>query len=318
MMNQILRRRTQGLRTPGARLGCALLIASTSAPLSAQPRILIVNSDQSVPRYAGAHTSFKGALGGNIDEIDLAAAKGPEAALRNLIASVDPGVVYCIGSQAYLMTNQVAKNRQIIVSSAINVSRFPRAPRVFGIATEIQPAAQMTFFRLLFPKVRRIGLLYSADYNGEFAREAEAQDADLNLEIVARPVRKPSDLPGALRALLPTVDALWLIPDPVVLADAASVESIFAEADSRSKAIFAYDAAFSQRGAALAITSDIATIGRQAARLAQDLLEGRTPQGAVRSPAGSELTVNLATVARYKMELNPDALPSVNHFIPLK
>ena len=175
--------------------------------------------------------------------------------------------------------------------------------------------AQMTVFRLLFPKVRRIGVLYSADYNGAWVREAEAQDADVDLQVVARQVRRPGDLPGALAALLPVVDVLWLIPDPIVLSDAKSIDLIFAEADKRSKAIFAYDAAFATRGAALAIAADVATTGRQAARLAEDLLAGRSPTEAVQSPAGSELTVNMRSVTKYRLELNRDALPLVNSVI---
>lgn len=295
---------------------CAIALVVAIGPLeSAQGRILIVNSDRSVPRYAVAHASFKNALGRTTDEIDLGAGANQEETLRRLIATTNPAVVYCIGSQAYLTATAVAKDRNIIVSSALNVRRFPAAPKMFGIATELQPVAQMTMFRLLFPQVRRIGVLYSADYNGEWIREAEALDSDAGLQITSRQVSRSSDLPGALNAMLPAVDVLWLIPDPVVLSDAKSIDLIFAEADKHSKAIFAYDEAFARRGAALAITSDVATIGRQAARLAEDLIEGRTPSGAVRSPAGSELTLNQTSVTKYKLELNPDARQSVNNII---
>lgn len=304
-------------RRPGwmaATLWLASCVCLLASPLAAQG-VLIVNSDRSVPRYAVPHASFKDTLERPTEEIDLGSGANSEAALRRLIDSSNPSVVYCIGSQAYVSTTNVAKNRNIIVSSALNVRRFPTSLRTFGIASELPPAAQMTVFRLLFPKVRRIGVLYSADYNGAWVREAEAQDADVDLQVVARQVRRPGDLPGALAALLPVVDVLWLIPDPIVLSDAKSIDLIFAEADKRSKAIFAYDAAFATRGAALAIAADVATTGRQAARLAEDLLAGRSPTEAVQSPAGSELTVNMRSVTKYRLELNRDALPLVNSVI---
>ena len=181
------RRRTVrwGLAVLGVTLVCAI------GPVqSAQQRILIVNSEQSVPRYAVAHTSFKNALGRTTDEIDLGTAANTEATLRRLIETTNPAVVYCIGSQAFVSTTNVAKDRNIIVSSAINVGRFPATPKVFGIASELRPAAQMTHFRLLFPQVRRIGILYSADYNDAFVRDAEAQDSDVGLQVVARQLRR--------------------------------------------------------------------------------------------------------------------------------
>jgi len=296
-------------------LGAVALACAIESAALAQS-ILIVNSDQSIPRYAVPHASFKDSLGRAIEEIDLGTAANTDAALRRLIEATNPAVVYCIGSRAYLSTTNVAKSRNIIVSSALNMRRFPAAARTYGIASELAPNAQMTMFRLLFPRVRRIGVLYSADYNDAWIRDAEAHDSDVGLEIVPRAVRRTADLPGALAALLPTVDVLWLIPDPVVLSDAGAIDLVFAEADKRSKAIFAYDAAFATRGAALAVASDIATVGRQAARLVEDLVAGRTPAETVQSPAGTELTVNMRAVTKYRLDLNPDALQSVNFVIP--
>ena len=65
----------------------------------------------------------------------------------------------------------------------------------------------------------------------------------------------------------------------------------------------------------MAVSPDVPTIGRQAAGLAEEIFTGATPAEAFQSPAGSEITVNLTAARRYELELNEDALASVNRII---
>ena len=285
------------------------------APGLAEETFLIVNSDMSVRKYAAAQLAFKETVSKPTKEIDLGAKEEAKARLERMIKAVDPKVIYCIGSKAYLMAHELAKDKKIVLSSAINWQRFPLGPKTYGIANELPTGLQLTMFRYFFPDVNKIGVLYSKKFNNEWLKQAKAEGKGVSIEIVSQAVKRPRDISSGLRELLPKVDALWLIPDPVVLSDEKSIQEIFAHSDAMRKPILAYDAAYAERGAVMAISADVPTIGRQAAGLAEEIFAEKATGEEFQTPAGSEITINLKIVLKYGLKLNEDALDSVNRIV---
>ena len=111
-----------------------------------------------------------------------------------------------------------------------------------------------------------------------------------------------------------TVDSLWLIPDPLVITR-KSIPGIFSYFENAKKPVFAYSDAFISSGAMLAVSDDSVTIGRQAAGIAVDILEGRKLTNKVQNPAGSHIALNLGKANEYKLEVNRAALGSINRII---
>ena len=103
--------------------------------------------------------------------------------------------------------------------------------------------------------------------------------------------------------------------DPVVLTDTDGIEKIFKETDTLRIPVFAYDSVFIDYGAVLMISADIPTIGRQAADFAQDILAKSELDRKIESPAGSSIMLNMKKVIKYGINLNRDALDSVNELI---
>lgn len=305
----------------GTRCGCAwaasvaLTLLATGLAAFAGGGVLIVNSDASVSKYIVAQKAFEDVVGEQANEVDLAAAGTDMDRLRTLITSRDPNLIYCVGSRAYLAVHGMHKERKIVMSSAINCQRFPVGSKTYGVANELSAGMQLTMFRYFFPSVTRVGVLYSKRFNSEWLAQAKKEAKDTEVEIVSQPLRRPRDLEKALSKLLDGVDAIWLIPDPVVLADAKSVRRLFEQCDSHNKPIFAYNAAFAVQGAVMALSPDVPTIGRQAAGLAKALLANESIGERFEQPAGSEIVVNLRSVRKYGLSLNEDALDSVNRII---
>ncbi len=63
-------------------------------------------------------------------------------------------------------------------------------------------------------------LLQNVDIAVESAEE-------MDVYIIGRSVNKPGEIKSALKKLLPEVDALWLIPDPIVIDNMDSAKMIF-------------------------------------------------------------------------------------------
>lgn len=285
------------------------LSALAVAASSVTPRALVVNSDATIAKYAEVQISFVEAFTGLTHVVDLRAAG--EAQLRRVFAAENFTVVHCIGAAAYQAIAQVARDKPVILSGAINWERLNASRQTRVIAYELPAVTQLTLFRNFFPKLAHIGVAYNRDINRQWFDQAAAAGREVGIEVIGRPVSRAPQVPAALAELTTRVDALWLVPDPVVLEDATAVRGYFDRADAARKPVFTYSTAFADFGATLILAPDTITIGRQAAGLAQDL--AAAPK--LSTPAGSEVTLSLKRVQQFGLELNRDALDSVNQLI---
>ncbi len=127
--------------------------------------------------------------------------------------------------------------------------------------------------------------------------------AEVGIEVIGVPIEKDKEVKAALNTLLPTIDALWLISDPVVLAGTERVKEIFTLCDAMKKPVFAYDKLFANFGAALIISADIATMGKQAAKAANNILNDNKSMEKVQNPAGSSIAINVKKLEQYGIPL---------------
>ena len=141
------------LATASAALG-AVAVARAAA---ANGRVLVVNTDASIAKYAEVQSSFKEALGNRpLTEIDLHTAG--ETLLRRALASESPALIHCIGAAAYQAAARLARDHRIVLSriNAIEVSFCGDFP--VGGATRLPDGFRLhcswDSARAVFPKGR--------------------------------------------------------------------------------------------------------------------------------------------------------------------
>lgn len=291
------------------------LFIPASLPARDQGKVIILNSDMSIDKYSLAHIEFKSKIANLKGEIDLGSKWIDEANIEKVFSEVDPDVIYCIGSKAYQMAYKLARNKKLIFSSAINWRRLPMSKETYGISNELLQGMQLTMYLYFLPDVKTIGVLYSKTYNKEWVDIAVKSAKELGIKIIDKSISNPDEIESALEKLLPKIDALWLTPDPVVLHNIESVNKIFKLTETAKKPVLAYDKAFADFGAVLIISADISTMGRQAAVLALDILANQEITERVKNPAGSHIILNMKKVEEYGINLNMEALDSVNEII---
>ena len=304
---------------PAGRLPLLLALAVLAAPIVAvlaqtpATKVLVVNSDGAIEKYNAAQQSFRESFGGPVTEINLAGLT--DRAAERAIRAEAPTAIYSIGAKASIAASKATPGRPIVMSSVINWQRLPAATAAgtHVIANELPSATQLTMFRYFFPKVKRVGVLYSTEFNRQWMAEAIAAGRDVGIEVIGIPVRTPGAARAGLSGLLSKVDALWVASDPVVLADEAAVRAIFADSAAARKPTFTYASAFAEFSPTLIVAPDVPTIGRQAAGILQGLVPGAKKE--VQSPAGSEVTLNLRAVKDYGLDLNEEAMDSVNRVL---
>ena len=281
-----------------------------------EDNIVILSSDMSDNNCQIAQNAFKETFCAETFDIDLGKKLVTEKQVLRLIRDIDPDLVYCIGSKAYLLAYKYLRNKNLILTSADDSLPIQLSENTFGVVNELHAETQLTFFRYFFPEVERIGVLYSERYNMEWVEQAKSDGNDIGIEIISRSISQPREINQALLELLPNVDVIWLISDPIVLAESESIENIFAQCDARMKSIFTNSAAFADFGAVMVISADIPTIGRQAAGMAKAILASTMSlDEQLHWPAGSSITLNMKKIDEYGVTLNIEALDSVNDLV---
>ena len=145
--------------------------------------------------------------------------QGPTAtdkSIQNYKAN-DAEVILTLGSVATRELISVAGTAPIVAGLLLYDDIISKASNVTCVFMDFPFQVQFEWIKRLLPSRKNIGVLYNPEENQqkiEFARQA-AQDAGLKLEFLK--VEAPRDLPVALRTLAKKVDALFGIPDKMLV-----------------------------------------------------------------------------------------------------
>jgi len=279
-------------------------------------RILVVNTNNSVERYRIAQVAFMETLkGSNISTLDLEKDNHPVDTLQDLLNKQSYDAIYCIGAKALGSIDYIDPDTPVVFSSVLNWRRFSTQPNYYGVASEVAPGAQLTWFKYFFPETKKIGVIYS-EKNQKLIHDVISSADELSVQIIAEEINYQGQLASKVKDLLPKVDALWLISDPLVLASTSNAKLLFENAARQNIPVFSYNDFFIDMGAVLSISADLPTTGRQAALIVQNVTQNTAKQRSmVQFPAGSNISLNLKKVRTYKMKLNESALDSVNRIV---
>jgi len=279
---------------------------------------LLVNTNRQIDRYKAAEASFTKTLANHkIHTVDLDQDNQPIETLQDLLNEEQFDAVYCIGAKALGSIDYIDPDMPVIFSSVLNWRRFNAQDNYNGIASEVAPKAQLTWFKYFFPEIKNIGVLYSSDNQQRLQDAALLADA-LALQLVTQEINSKTQLDNQANDLFSQVDALWLISDPSVLASTDQAKRLFTIADQTNVPIFTYHSFFMEMGATLSITADLPTTGRQAAFMMKEVLKQPDYKQTIQFPAGSSITLNINKAEAYNLKLNEDALDSVDELIEHK
>ena len=287
----------------------------THAKNTKQAHILLVNTNQKIDRYKVAENSFISAMdNNNIHTVDLSQDSQPVETLQDLLNTNHFDAIYCIGAKALGSIDYIDPDMPVVFSSVLNWRRFESQNNYSGIASEIAPKAQLTWFKYFFPQIKNIGVLHSLD-NQQLLNDAALAVDKLNLKLITQEISSETQFDNKARDLFSQIDALWLISDPSVLASTGQTNRLFEMAHKANVPIFTYHSFFMDLGATLSITADLPTTGIQAAFMMKKILQQPDYKHAAEFPAGSSIILNIQKTEAYKLILNEGALDSVDELI---
>ena len=182
-------------------------------------------------------------------------------------------LVLALGARAASVAARDFRGTPAIGALVTRESALPGNSVAASVVLEFAIETELEWMHRLLPQARRIGIMYSSDENARLVARARDVARGLGLEIIARRVSNPSEIPGALNALAGSADALWGIADDVVLTPETAKAMLLASLRSRIPFV-GLSTQWARAGAVYALERDYADLGAQTAELATRMLDG--------------------------------------------
>jgi len=297
-------------------ISIGLNLITISALSADQKSIIILNTQHSVAKYDTVIEHFRKSISYPVEEHYLSSPQITPSRIRSICTKTCNKLIYCVGSKACNESFKYSKNTRIIFSSIINWQRMAlpnKLDNIFGVSNEFNSEMLLTLLRLFLPDMNDIGIIYSDKYNKEWIEVLKSNAQKVKMNIIAQKISHRNVFYQTMTMLLKKIKMFWLISDPVVMRKQKHLHEIIYLCDKHNVPIFSYNSIFINYGVTLTISSDLPTIGRQAASIANDLLSNNEIINKIQYPAGSFISVNMTLVKKYHLALNNDAYGLINH-----
>jgi putative ABC transport system substrate-binding protein len=254
------------------------LVASLTITLPATAATIAVLVSSDADEYKEALKGFKEAAGQhNVAVYDM---YGDLDKGRKALAEIErkgrPDLIFAIGTWALQVTAgqtdipvvyaMVLNPPSVVASTAKNVT---------GASMNVSVDQSLRVLKQLGPQIKRIGVIFNRARTGYLVRQAEIVARDEGLQLVAREIGSPKEVPAALDELQDQVDALWIVPDETILAQAV-VQQILLFSYRKKIPVLGLSERHARMGALLSLSfASSEDIGRQAGEIARAVLGGR-------------------------------------------
>lgn len=229
-------------------------------------------------------------------------------------AAVPSRLVVTVGSQA-LAAMAAGDQRPAMLATLLPRVAFEQilhtttrkpSPSFSAIYLNQPFGRQLDLIRLALPEAHRVGVLWGGQAYGQIgAMQAAAQER--NIQLVSARIGAGETVFPALQRVLDDSDVLLSVPDPQIY-NSASIQNILLTSFRKRVPFAGFSPAYVAAGALFSVHSTPAMIGRQAATLARNFLQGRGLPATAVYPADFTVTVNEQVARSLGLSLSAAAL----------
>jgi putative ABC transport system substrate-binding protein len=268
---------------------------------------------------------YRSALGGFQDQLKTTApgaeivvrVLGPARDIAPLVSALhgeQPTLLLALGSAAVEVARQVG-DVPVVAGMVLRPSDVLRGTQFTGVFLEFPSEVEFRYLERILPGQRRVAVLYNAAQNQQSIDGAGRAARAAGLELLARKVTAPSDIPAMLQSLTNNADVLWGLADTLVLTPETARPILLFSLQNRIPFV-GLSAPWVKAGAVYALERDYADIGRQCAELAGEVLGGQAPASLPPVPPRKILyLINRRTADQLKLTISRDVLRSAEEVI---
>jgi putative tryptophan/tyrosine transport system substrate-binding protein len=180
---------------------------------------------------------------------------------------------------------------------------------ITGLSTQLAdvPGKRLQLMQEMVPALRRLGLMFNAGFPDAVLEMREISAAALGpqLQVNKLEIRQAEDIVTPLSEIANHTDALYVCPDPLVLAQRSRINSL---AVSAGLPVFSGFREFAIAGALMSYGPNVPDLFRRAAEFADRVLRGGRPADIpVEQPTKFDLVINVVTAKTLGLSV-PDKL----------
>lgn len=284
----------------------------SQTPVEGNKLVTIVCSDSSLASMRSLkgirQTLMASGLALDIEEVNLKAGHPDEIQTR--MSLLNPDLVISVGSRSTLFIRDNFADQPLVFSTVLNpetsgiLDIAGSAKRnVTGASLDIPVDIQFQKFKLVNPRLKKVGVVYSAQTE-KLIKEAQLIVPELGLELVSIRIESDKELPQALDSLCRVADGIWTTPDDFIYTPQATKFMILVCLRNRIP-IMGFTPSFVESGALLGLNYDYKDIGRRAGELAMRYLNGEPMDSIPIAPPGViYLHINLKTANQLGIDID--------------
>ena len=229
---------------------------------------------------------------------------------REIISEIEreegPDLIFTIGTRATRLARENIRNVPLVFSMVLNPEEF-KGPYSTGVSVDIPHREKLKKVKDILPEVKRVGIVYSPQTLSHYEKISRAAD-ELGLELVSREIESGRELSGALESIFWQSDIFFMIPDSEIYFQ-QSIRHLIHESIRQNVPVIGLSSSYTRAGAFISFDSVHRDIGIQAAELALEVLDGKSPEAiGVVEPRELRFSINLNTARRLGIDLNPGTI----------
>ena len=184
-----------------------------------------------------------------------------------------PRLILAIGADALQRVKKI-RDIPIIYLMVLNPEKITAGwKNIVGVNMNIPPEKYLSLMeRLNLPKLK-VGVFYDPAKTGAFVKRIQQTARAREIEITAREVRHPQEVPELLVEMKGSCNLLWMLPDATVITP-ETVEFLLRFSQQNGTPVVTFAGKYVDTGALVSLDVDGFDLGKQGGEMANRILDG--------------------------------------------
>jgi len=224
------------------------------------------------------------------------------------IREARPDIILAIGTDSLIRVKKIkdipivylmVPNPQTVISEEENIT---------GVSMNIPPHNQLATLKDVLPGIKRVGLLYNPERTGFFVKKARLAANSMGIELLAKEVHSPKDVPALVNNMKGEINAFWMLPDTTVITPETAEFLLLFSLENKIP-VLTFSDKYVEMGALLSIEVDAFDSGKQAREMAHKILSGTNIKKVPETdPRKAVLSINLKIAKKLGITISKDII----------
>jgi putative ABC transport system substrate-binding protein len=286
-----------------------LLLSALTADASAVDVLIL--QGMSVQPFEEALKGFKSTCRGESRTVVLSDAENFD--LSKSVREERPKVIVAIGSEALQKARSI-HNIPVIYLMVLHPEKIVDGGRnFFGVEMHLPPGRYFSLMEKILHSNLKIGIIFDPEKTGPLVKRIEIAAKSKGIEIVAKEVHAPQEVPQLLSGMKGTFNVFWMLPDSTVVTS-ETVKFLRLFSQQNRLPVVAFSGKYLDSGALVSLDIDESDMGKQGGEMANRILEGNSSSDLSTTDARKALfRLNKSIAENLGIDLNSLEAPGITN-----